>query len=363
MRIGLVIYGSLDTLSGGYLYDRKLVEHLRACGDEVLVVSQPWRSYARHLGDNVTRAFTRAMDGVEVDVWLQDELNHPSLLATNAALRRRRARPPIASIVHHLRVSEVHPPALRPLHRAVERAYLRSCDAFVFNSEATRDSVRALVGSLPVNVVAYPAADHLAIAHRDAHAPGRLRLLAVGNLIERKGLHTTLAALSTIGSAFDWTLDVVGRADVDPAYAARCRRAAEVGGIADRVRWRGRLDDAQLAQAYAASDALVVPSQYEGFGIVYLEALAAGLPVVASTAGAAGELVRHGVEGFLVSPDDAAATAAAIRLLFDDAARRTLSVAARARAASHPTWSATAARIRAFLAELCRDASRGATLE
>jgi len=357
MRIGLVIYGSLDTLSGGYLYDRKLVEHLRACGDEVLVFSQPWRSYARHLADNVTGAFTRTMRDANVDVWLQDELNHPSLLATNAVLRRRLVHAPIASIVHHLRVSESHPAALQPLHRVVEGAYLRSCDAFVFNSMTTRDSVRALIVDLPTHVVAYPAADHLPIAPRSGRPVETLRLLTVGNLIERKGLHTTLQALAAIGPEFDWTFDVVGRSDVDPAYAARCRRIAVDGGIADRVHWRGRLDDAQLAQAYAASDALVLPSQYEGFGIVYLEALAAGLPVVASTAGAAGELVRDGVEGWLVPPDDASATAQAIRRLRDGSARQAMSAAARARAAAHPTWSATAARIRTFLMKLCSGAN------
>ena len=50
MRIGLIIYGSLDTLTGGYLYDRLLVEHLRRQGDHVDIISLPWRTYGRHLG-------------------------------------------------------------------------------------------------------------------------------------------------------------------------------------------------------------------------------------------------------------------------------------------------------------------------
>ena len=53
MKLGLVIYGSLDTVSGGYLYDRKLAEYLRAQGDEVEIISLPWRSYAAHLTDNL----------------------------------------------------------------------------------------------------------------------------------------------------------------------------------------------------------------------------------------------------------------------------------------------------------------------
>ncbi len=53
MRLGLVIYGNLETISGGYLYDRKLVEHLERQGDQVEIISLPWRNYARHLGDNL----------------------------------------------------------------------------------------------------------------------------------------------------------------------------------------------------------------------------------------------------------------------------------------------------------------------
>src|SRR5215510_9458402 len=98
MKIGLVIYGSLNTLSGGYLYDRKLVEYLRAQGDAVEIISLRWRNYAAHLTDNfsfrlplsdVTPAThlrrTQVPGGAgeqppdhQFDILIQDELNHPS---------------------------------------------------------------------------------------------------------------------------------------------------------------------------------------------------------------------------------------------------------------------------------------------
>lgn len=356
MRIGLVIYGTLDTLSGGYLYDRKLVEHLRAQGDEIEIVSLPWRDYARHLSDNASLALERRLIETPVDVWLQDELNHPSLLRANRVMRLQGVHTPIVSIVHHLRISEVHPPLSKLLYRGVERAYLETCDGFVFNSQATRRTVETLLGATGPTarpyVVAYPGGDHLALSPTPAPAStrsgdGPLRLLAVGNLMPRKGLHTTLEALARVTG--EWTLDVVGRADVEPAYAAQCRAQAQRLGLGDRVRWLGRLDDAALAQAYAASDALVVPSQYEGFGIVYLEAMAAGLPVIASTAGAAGEIVTDGVDGYLVPAEDAAALAAAISRLFDRGALAGFKRAARARYERHPTWADSCAAIRQFL--------------
>jgi hypothetical protein len=86
MKIGLLIYGSLETVSGGYLYDRRLVEYLRAQGDEVQVLSLPWRNYARHLADNLSAGWLRQLRSLRIDILLQDELNHPSLFWMNRRL-------------------------------------------------------------------------------------------------------------------------------------------------------------------------------------------------------------------------------------------------------------------------------------
>ena len=74
MRIGFVIYGSIDAVSGGYLYDRKLVECLRAEGETVEIISLPWRNYASHLTDNFHFRLPQ-----NLDILIEDELNHPSL--------------------------------------------------------------------------------------------------------------------------------------------------------------------------------------------------------------------------------------------------------------------------------------------
>ena len=108
MHVGLIIYGSLDTLSGGYLYDRELVGRLQACGDQVTLVSLPGQGYARRWLDNWTAGLAGRLAQLPLDVLLQDELCHPSLFAMNRQLRRR-ARFPLVSIVHHLRSSEAHP--------------------------------------------------------------------------------------------------------------------------------------------------------------------------------------------------------------------------------------------------------------
>jgi hypothetical protein len=79
MHIALVIYGSLNEVSGGFLYDRKLVEHLQQRGHEVTVIPLPWRSYGRSLVDNGSHCLLRRMQGGEFAVIVQDELIHPSV--------------------------------------------------------------------------------------------------------------------------------------------------------------------------------------------------------------------------------------------------------------------------------------------
>ena len=345
MKIGLVIYGSLDTLSGGYLYDRRLVAALHRRGHTVEVYSVPWRNYGRHLADNVDRRWLERLAAAPVDLWLQDELNHPSLVGVNRRLRAA-TRAPIVSIVHHLRSSEEHPAPLLRLYRRVERAYLCTVDAVLANSYTTLATVEAMGVRRPAHV-AWPAADHLepdatigaaSVAAR-AMLGGPLRILFVGNVIPRKGLHLLIDALARCGAP--WTLSVVGQLDVDAAYAQQVAARARAHGLLPRIRFLGRLDDATLAGAYRSHHLLAVPS-YEGFGIAYLEAQRFGLPVIALTTGAACEAILDGQTGFLVEAGDAAAIARHVAHL--DADRMLLAgmgMAARLRYELHPTWAAS----------------------
>ncbi|HRK89011.1 MAG TPA: glycosyltransferase family 4 protein, partial [Anaerolineales bacterium] len=112
----------------------------------------------------------------------------------------------------------------------------------------------------------------------------------------------------------------------------------------------GALNNQPLVEQLESAHVLVVPSSYEGFGIVYLEGMGFGLPAIGTTAGAAGEVIEEGVTGFLIQPGDAQGLADRLKVLNE---KRDLllqmSLAARSRYLRQPTWKETAGRIREFL--------------
>jgi len=367
MRIGLVIYNSLDTLSGGYLYDRKLVEYLRPCGDEVEIISLPYRNYAIHLIHNLQSLIPNHL---HFDLLLQDELNHPSLFLLNRFVKHRF---PIISIVHHLRLSEQRPTWQNMAYRVIERAYLNSVDGFIFNSETTKHSVENVIArsrnaatkqsqfqteiaSHPTDarndvlrsIVAYPSGDRFnttitpeQIRARSTQTP--FKILFVGNLIPRKGLHTLLDALGKIKS--DWELVIVGSPTLDRHYTESIQNR-----LTSQIKMLGSLNNDQLAQQFAKSHVLVVPSEYEGFGIVYLEGMGFGLPAIATTSGGAGEIITHGENGFLIEKDDSESLAEHLQsLIFNLDLLTQMSLSALERFKRHPTWEESMERVREFL--------------
>lgn len=351
MRVGVVVYGPLDRRSGGYRYDRELVDRLRDAGDEVTVVSLPERGYLGSLRDNWSRSLARRLRSVRFDVLLQDELCHPSLVRLNDRIDLPY---PIVAVVHHLRSSEPRGGVTALAAERIERRYLSTVDAFVYNGEATRESVERRIGERPA-VVARPGRGTLGTARptriesRATEEP--FRVVFVGNVTPRKGIHTLVTGLAAVDA--DWELTVVGDATVDPAYAARIRRLARRRGVAERVHLCGRVDDVTLSARLAEGHLFAMPSTYEGFGIAYLEAMGFGLPVVASTAGGASELVTDGENGRLVPPESPGAVAAVAADLCRDRRRLVeMGMAARETFASHPTWDETADRIREFLSSI-----------
>lgn len=359
MKIGLIIYGSLETLTGGYLYDRKLVDYLRASGDDIRVFSLPWRNYGRHLLDNFSSKLLQSLVTSNLDLLLEDELNHPSLFFLKQRLKKK-VRYPIVSIVHHLRCKELRPSWQNSFYRIVEKHYLSTVDGVVLNSRTTRSTVEELIGPGKPQVVAYPGKDSVkpdlprSEIETRSRRPGPLQVLFVGSLIPRKELHTLIAALARLPRE-NWRLDVIGSLETDPVYSAKILNEIEGNGLGDLVALRGTMPADELAQHYAKSHVLAVPSSFEGFGIVYLEGFGFGLPSIASTAGAAHEIITHGSNGFLVEPGDVEGLARCLDRIHRDREELVrMSFAALDRYETHPTWEECARSIRKFLLEMVK---------
>ena len=330
MRVGLVIYGSLDLVSGGFLYDRMVVGELRASGIDVEIIALPWRRPAAALAENL-RPWPPSID--RCDVILQDELCHPAVLARNARLRQ-----PIVALVHNLGA----PPGTGSLPALIERHYFATVGGVIAVCANTLTEVRAVAGDLP-GVVARPGRDHVPASANQAPA-GPLRLLFVGTVMRHKGLERLLDALAPLQG---WSLDVAGSLTADPDHASRLRARAP-----SYVRWHGELRGEALWELYRRSHLFVLPSDREAYSLACLEALGFGLPVLVTDRGGMREMIT-GAEGLTLPPDRLDLWTAAIRDLDGDRVRlAAMSAAARARFAAHGTWRDTAATIAGFLGEM-----------
>lgn len=352
MHIGLVIYGDLGATSGGFRYDRQLVSYLREQGDTVDVISLPWHSYPRGLVDGISPSIRAKLDR-PVDVLVQDELCHPSLWRQNRRLERPGS---IVALIHHLRSddpTERFGPAFRPF----ERGYLESVDAAISTSRFTRSraSERAPGLSGKPSLVAPPAgrSEGAAVTPecvRDRAETGPLRVVYIGSLLPRKDPTMLLAAIARGRPERDWELTVVGSHDAAPEYAASVVTTANEYGMNDRVTFTGEIETPELESILERSHVCCVPSRYEAFGMVYLEAMEYGVVPIAGRIGGASEFVKHGKNGFIVEPGDDGGIAARLRTLDDDRERLAqLGENALTTAGEHPTWDESMSEIRAFL--------------
>ncbi len=180
-----------------------------------------------------------------------------------------------------------------------------------------------------------------------------VHLLCVATLTPRKGHALLLDALARL-PRHGWRLTCAGSERRDPRTAAAVRARIGERGLGDRVRLCGEVDDDALSGLYHRADAFVLPTALEGYGMALAEAVARGLPVVSTRAGAVPDTVGDAA-ALLVAPGDVDALAGALgRLVADADLRARLAAAARARAAALPTWAEAAARMDALLASAAR---------
>lgn len=207
---------------------------------------------------------------------------------------------------------------LRPFRPFLRHA-IRRADAVTANSSYTADMIRALHDR---QVERIPFGATVAAPGRTARTPPSppFELLFVGRLVERKGVQVLLEALAELRSRHDVRLHIIGEGALRPVLEERARDL----GLADVARFHGFVSNEELAARYESCDAFVLPAvvdakgDVEGLGVVLVEALSHGRPVIASDAGGIPDIVRDGETGLLVPPGDAGALAAALSALVGD---------------------------------------------
>jgi len=335
LRIAWVVYGSLDQISGGYIYERLVVEELRRLGDDVTVISLKPGATAPEVSSG------------DFDVIVGNELCAGELLR----LFRRGAPPRRVLLIHHLTAWEQPPGDERLRLLELEKAVIDVADACVATSPMTADRLRA-EGVARLVKVAGPGADRLERPASAGQEPSgmRLRLLFLGNLIQRKRVLELCVAFASLPTT-NIELVLAG-GEIEPEYAKLVRQRVAAGGIADRVRFLGPLSADGVAEQLALCDALVLPSALEGYGMVLSEALWAAVPVIAARVGAAEQLVNETGAGLLFETHDGAALGATLtRFASDQVLRAQLREAAWNAADTLPKWRDTARKLRASLAQ------------
>ena len=331
--VAFAVPGHLDTPTGGYAYDRRMVEALRAQGWSVEVIDLG-EDFPNPSADGLARAgaMLAALDRQQPIV--VDGLAFGAMPEAAAQLGTSRK---LVALVHHpLAFESGLSPQDAARLRESERAALAHVRHVIVTSPATKRLVAGEYGVAADDItVVLPGSERLAREPRPQVQT--VSLLAVGSLVPRKGYDILIAALATL-QALPWQLRIAGDPTRDPATAQKLKADIAAHGLTDRIALLGAVPVERLRQLYAEADAFVLASRFEGYGMAYAEAIAAGLPVIATRSGAIPDTVPTDAS-LLVAPDDAGALADALRRLIADAPLRArLSQAARAAALRLPTW-------------------------
>lgn len=347
IEAAFAIPGDLGLPTGGYVYARRVLERFPLANVRLRPLALPASfpdASAEDIGETARRLGALPAD----TVILFDGLAYGAMPAAAIAGLQQ----PIVALVHHPVGLEAGLSAARQRQLiALETTALALSRRVLVTSPTT---LRTLVSDFAVPAakitVAEPGTERAARARGTTSPP---QLLAVGSIVPRKAYDLLVRALAPL-AALDWQLTIVGATDRSPAAVATLDRAMTETGLGARIAIAGPLSQAELAGHYHRADLFVMPSLYEGYGMVLAEAMARGLPIVCTTGGAAAETVPDRA-AMKVAPGNVAALTGALRRVLEDAAlRASLADASWAAGQVLPGWQDTAGIIAGVIKETSR---------
>jgi glycosyltransferase involved in cell wall biosynthesis len=309
--LAFVVPGALATLTGGYAYDRRIVNGLRERGwlVQVHTLDASFPQPTRAARAEANEVFSALADDALV---LVDGLAFGTL---PEVLEQHAQRLKLVALVHHPLAAEhgLGSNAREQLRSAERRALQFARRVIVTSSFTQRALVDYGVDSQRV-IVAEPGTDHAPLSRADDRVD--LVLTCVATVTPRKGHAVLIDALGHL-KQFEWTVRCVGSLDRDAAHAAQVCEQLRRTGLDDRVSFTGELEQIKLDALLHDTDLFVMPTLYEGYGMAVAEALARGIPVIATDTGATSTLLAHG-GGLIVPPGDAAALRTALARVIGD---------------------------------------------
>jgi len=329
--------GRLDQPTGGYAYDRRVIAELRRRGCDIDIVDLG-EGFPRPTGATTREALTRLM---QVPVGRPIVIDGLALGVLPEAAAVLRTTHPVIALVHHpLALEAGLTREQAQVLRASERAALAAARHVVVTSAATARLLAADYGVVQRAItVALPGNDRVADSRKEPRET--VKLLAVGAVVRRKGYDVLIEALSRL-TDLDWQLAIAGDCTRDRETAGALATRLVLLRLGARITMTGAVSEEELAALYRDADLFVLASRHEGYGMAFAEAIAYGLPVIGTKAGAIPETVPKGA-GILVPPDDVTALAVALRTMIADVALRERCAEVSRRAALLlPTWAATA---------------------
>lgn len=339
-----VFPGLLDTQTGGYHYDRRLIEELRKLDIKVNTISL---STQFPFPDAATLAATReALAAVPDGAFVIFDGLAYGVLDELAEAESQRLH--IIALCHHPLALEsgLDPVKQQDFHTSEQRA-LAAARHIIVTSEHTR-SILTDQFDVSANkvLVAVPGTDRVPFA---PCAGNPLQLLTVASLTRRKAHDVLINALANLVD-LPWQARFVGGRHFDPIWSDQLQQQVNHLHLQKRIELAGTVDE--LDEAFHQADLFVLPSRFEGYGMVFAEALAAGLPIVAARAGAVPDVVPESA-GILVPPDDVESLTTALRhLITNSELRQQLQAGAQHAALSLPTWADAALLVADLIKEL-----------
>jgi len=307
--------------TGGEQYDARLLKAATQSGfnvsyitwqgswlDKLMGLPLLWRLRFLTRTTQLTWQLWRSSGDVWIDVWL----------APYVQLWAKHTSQNIILMVHHLRGELENNRSLQ----AAERVLIQAASRILTVSESSKQQVLAYCeGDVSISIISpgfvRPQVQYLARKQEQ----DTVQLLFVGHITQAKGILDVLEAVTRLPEK-KWFLHVVGGAAAEPDTWDKAKKWIKDNSLSAHVMMYGRVEDEALQALYQQADVFVLPSYWEGYGIVFLEAMSLALPIISTTAGAIPEVVCHEGNGLLVEAGDVQALSQALNAMITQPKQR-----------------------------------------